>query len=72
VSHRIPLRTTLCPDCKRDIGVQPEFDYDISATGARHDVFRLAVHRNPDKVRCTASRMYIDASAVVPVRREAS
>lgn len=65
-------RTVICPDCATEVGVQPEYNFKLSETGAQPGRWRVAIHprgRVPREPRCSGSRTYIDALMVVEKKR---
>lgn len=59
------MRKAVCPDCSREVGVQPEYNHSIGETGARRDMWRLSVHRAANGTdRCLASRSFISELAI--------
>jgi hypothetical protein len=58
------MRATICTTCKREIGVQPEYNMSIHSTSSSPG-FRLAPHgmtRGGDK--CPNSRMPVDEEKI--------
>lgn len=56
-----PIHLTICPDCGREVGcVQDKFN----RTGLDANVWRIGVHKGPDRPRCTGARMLVHPNNV--------